>query len=183
MKRHIVILLALLISYPLLSQPFLYDRYGKLKYIVSDSLLKEIPSESASMFMEHYKTNYFRMGGHIIGYSTTKVFKLVEDKVEIADTLYCPVLMDKEVTIKSIKTFRAFVQYVIDNYQTSETYVKYDFVDDDVDVMIRVATDIISGKWRVIYKNEEYKIESLPSLISKLDKLIADFTNIISSKS
>ena len=103
---YIVILLALLISYPLLSQPFLYDRYGKLKYIVSDSLLKEIPSESASMFMEHYKTSYFRMGGHIIGYSTTKVFKLDEDKVEIPSE-------DEETKEK-------IIYYVTDTVQQSQ---------------------------------------------------------------
>lgn len=180
MKRLLLALATLCFSVSVFSQnKYVYNKLGQVTHIISDTLIQNEIIPKGGYFIEHHITKYYRIGDKNIGYCTTTTFITKHGILQSLGTKYNLVLLDKEVSKESMNTFLTFLKYVKEKYENSESYIKFDYVDESVDVMVRIAVEPISGKWRMFVGNGEYKIDALDTLIVNIEKLITDYQNLL----
>lgn len=151
---------------------YVYNEFGKLRYIVSDTLSVNENLSEVCLMTEYRDTAFFIFGEKRCGYSESTTYIIRDGNFTFHKKAYAPILFGKEVKLSSMQSFLAYLNYVESKYPDSYFKVIFDYADPRADLAARVVFDRTSWKWKFVLNGNIYKIDAVSNIKRELQQLI-----------
>ena len=173
MRRLLLFILAAVCGYLANAQDkYIYDKYGKLQYSISDSLSIKEKISDFSLIIEHRDTALFIYDGKSCGYRKSTTYIIKDGNATFYEQSYTPILLGREAKLSSLNSFLAYLKYAEDKYPKSDFKTVYDYADPRIGLTARVIYEYAFKQWRLVIDDNIYKIVSLSNLIPLMEELI-----------